>query len=154
MNKAKHRAGIVTYALIVLAIFAGFNACKKDDVEDYLFSFASSLDGTQAIPANSETGTGACYATYDSIKNQLAYTITWDGLTGTPSLINFQVPDGDTGYINIPVTNSFSSNGVSGYLTIDQQYEAALLNYTWYVNVSTAAYSDGEIRGQLLKPQK
>ncbi|SFQ17022.1 CHRD domain-containing protein [Parafilimonas terrae] len=154
MNKVKQRAGILMYALIVLMTFVSFGSCKKDDIEDYIFSYVAALDGTQAMPSNSVTGTGTCNATYDSIKNQLAYTITWDGLTGTPSIINFQAPDGNGGFINMPVTNSFSGNGVSGYLTIDQQYEASLLSYGWYVNVSTSTYGDGEIRGALLKPQK
>jgi hypothetical protein len=154
MNKVKKRAGILMYALIVLVTLVSFGSCKKDDIEDYIFSYVAALDGAQAIPSNSVTATGTCNATYDSIKNQLAYTITWEGLTATPSAISFQAPDGNGGFVNIPVTNSFSGNGVSGYLTIDPQYEAALLSYTWYVNVSTPTYSDGEIRGQLLKPQK
>jgi len=152
MKKLKAPLKVFVCVFILIVTVAGFNACSKDP-QDNISSFYASLDGAHAIPVNTEIGTGYCNATYDSIDNQLAYTITWQDLTSTPTSVNFQVPDADSMLVNIPVTNNFSGNGVSGYLTIDQANESAIINSNFFVNISTTAHADGEIRGQLKKQQ-
>lgn len=152
MTRAKQQFKIFGYALIVMIAVLGFNACSKDD-PDYIFAFIAPLDGANAIPSNNTTGEGYCNATYDSVSNEFSFTITWENLTGAPTAINFQVPVSGGGFTNIDVTDLLlgTANGVSGYLNINQADESALINNNFFVNISTATYADGEIRGQLQK---
>lgn len=154
MKRAKQQFKILRYALIVMVVILGFNACSKND-PDNIFTFIAPLDGSQAIPSNSSIAEGYCNATYDSISNQFSFTITWKNLSSAPTAVNFQIPVSGGGFSNIPVTAypAEITNGVSGYLNINQADEATLINNNFFVNISTATYTDGEIRGQLQKPQ-
>jgi len=152
--KVKQRFSIFCYALIVMVAVLAFNACSKDD-PDNIFTFVAPLTGTDAIPSNSTIAEGYCNVTYDSIDNRLSFTITWEKLTGVPTAVNFQAPVSGGGFTNIPVTEfpADITSGASGYLNISQADEPALINNNFFVNISTATYSDGEIRGQLKEPQ-
>ena len=143
---------IFCYALILIVSVLSFNACSKDD-PDNIFAFVAPLDGSQAIPSNSTIAEGYCNATYDSISNKFSFTITWENLSGAPTAVNFQVPVSGGGFTNIDVTDLLlgSANGISGYLNINQADESTLINSNFFVNISTATYTDGEIRGQLQK---
>ena len=155
MKRARQQFKIFVYSLILMIAVLGFNACSKDD-PDYIFTFVAPMDGTEAIPPNSTTGEGYCNATYDSVSNEFSFTLTWKNLTGAPTAVNFQVPVSGGGFTNIDVTDLLlgtSANGISGYLDINQADESALINNNFFVNISTATYADGEIRGQLKKPQ-
>ena len=153
MTKIKWRFSLFVLIAISVVIFLGFNACTKDR-PDNLFAFTAFLDGTHALSPNTEVSTGSCNVTYDSISNELTYTIRWEDLTGAPTAINFQQPaPGIPGFINVAVPGfpSQSSASTSGSVTIDQEHEADLLNNNFYLNISTSAHTEGEIRGQLVK---
>lgn len=152
--KVRQPFKIFCYALIVMITVLSLNACSKDD-PDYIFTFVAPMNGTGAIPPNSTTAEGYCNATYDSVSNKFSFTITWKNLTGTPTAIDFQMPVSGGGFTNIDVTDLLigTANGVSGYLNINQADESALINNNFFVNISTATYANGEIRGQLQKPQ-
>lgn len=139
--------------VIVFVVIVVFSACSKDD-PDYITAYVASLDGTQAIPANSTAGFGDGNVTYDSIQNKMTYTIAWRAISGTPTSIYFEKGTrGTADYAMIPVTDypAKTEGAVSGSITLDPDYESALLNEGFYVTITTSAYSDGEIRGQLLK---
>jgi hypothetical protein len=151
MTKLKQRFNLLAPAVISVVVVLNFTACSKDS-SDNLFVFTAFLNGTSALPPNAETSTGSCNVTYDSIANELVYTIRWKDLTGTPTAINFQQPAVDPpGFTNatVPGFPSESSASTSGTITIDQEHEADLLNNKFYLNISTSAHADGEIRGQL-----
>ena len=149
----KQRFKFLVYTLIVMIAVLGFNACSKE-VPDNIFTFVAPLDGTNAIPPNNTTGEGYCNATYDSVSNEFSFTITWENLTGAPTAVTFQIPVSGGGFTNIDVTDLLlgTSNGISGYLDINQADESTLINNNFFVNISTPTYADGEIRGQLQKP--
>ena len=103
MKKIKQSSDVFTCTLFLIITVFIFNACSKD-VPDNEFNFSNMLDGPHAMPPNTGVGTGTCNATYDSISNQLVYTITWTDVTGTPTAVNFQAPvPGTQDFKNIPV---------------------------------------------------
>ena len=151
MTKIRRRLNSLALAAISVVILLNFNACTKDR-PDYLFAFNAFLDGAGALPPNAEVSTGSCNVTYDSITNELTYTMRWKDLTGAPTAINFQQPAADPpGFTNVAIPGfpSQSSASISGSATIDQEHEADLLNNKFYLNISTSAHPEGEIRGQL-----
>jgi hypothetical protein len=153
MTNVRQRFNLLVLTVISIAILLNFNACTKES-PDNLFTFTAFLTGAQALPPNAEVSTGSGNVTYDSITNELVYTIRWKDLTGAPTAINFQQPaPGLPGFTNVAVSGfpSQSSASTSGSVTIDQEHEADLLNNNFYLNISTSAHTEGEIRGQLTK---
>lgn len=150
MKKIKQCFNVFTPSVILIIIVIIFNACAKN-ISDNLLSFVAALNGSQAIPPNAEAGIGTCNVTYDSISNQLTYTITWKNLTGAPTSVDFQNTTTAT-EISLSNIQAETDGGTSGNITLAQQDEADLLHKNFYVNIKTAAHSDGEIRGQLVKP--
>lgn len=151
MTKSRQRFSLLTLAAISVVILLNFNACSKDR-PDNIFAFTTLLSGTSALPPNAESSAGSCNVTYDSIANEIIYAIRWNNLTGAPAAINFQAPVADPpGFTNIAISGfpSQSTASISGSVTIDQEDEADLLNNKFYLNISTSAHPEGEIRGQL-----
>jgi hypothetical protein len=142
--------------IIAAATIMIISACNKDNSTPTSVSvgFNATLDAAQETPPTGESGTGTCVVTYDTVTNELKYTLTWDGLTGVPTAMHFHKADiGVAGGVEIPI-NGFAAS-VSGTLTssaqVDQDDEHDLLEEKFYVNIHTAAHPGGEIRGQLLK---
>ena len=153
MTKIKWRFNFLAVTAFTIVILLGFNACSKED-PDYLFTFTASLTGAQALPPNAEVSTGSCNVTYDSISNELTYTIRWEDLTGAPTAINFQQPvPGLPGFTNVavPAFPYESSASTSGSVIIEQEHEADLFNNNFYLNINTSTHTEGEIRGQVTK---
>src|SRR5215468_733361 len=80
---------------------------------------------------------------YDTVTNQLTYTVTYSGLTGNATAAHFHGPaDPDkTAGVIVPVQGSVASP-IKG---------TAMLTGKWYFNIHTEANKPGEIRGQVTK---
>ncbi|HEX5150167.1 MAG TPA: CHRD domain-containing protein [Parafilimonas sp.] len=153
----KNLPGNLLCMIVAASMIIIINACNKDDDDNKpknMFDFSATIDAAQETPPTGESGTGTCTATYDSITNQLSYTLTWNGLTGAPTAMHFHKADvGVPGDVEIPITGFAAS--ADGTLTastaVDQEEEHDLLEGKFYVNIHTAAHTGGEIRGQLLQ---
>ena len=145
----------VFYALFLTLLTVNFSACDKDDDSpNTKVEFSAALDGSQETPANSVSATGTCEATYDTVTNILTYTLTWTGLTDAPAAMHFHKADiGVPGGVEIPITGfAASATGtLSSTATVEQEDESDLLEEKFYVNIHTALYPAGEIRGQMLQ---
>ena len=152
-NFARHFSWIIVVAVAIVTL----NACNKDDDNNKpknMFDFSATLDAAQETPATGESGTGTCTATYDSVSNELSYTLSWNGLTGAPTAMHFHKADvGVPGDVEIPITGfaASASGTLTASATVDQEEEHDLLEGKFYVNIHTAAHPAGEIRGQLLQ---
>ena len=154
--KMKNFARHFSWIIVVAAAIITLNACNKDDNNrpKNMFDFSASINAAQETPPTGESGTGTCTATYDSVTNQLSYTITWSGLTGAPTAMHFHKADvGVPGDVEIPITGfpATASGTLSSNATVDQAEEQDLLEGKFYVNIHTAAHAGGEIRGQLVQ---
>lgn len=112
-------------------------------------SFTANLTGDQEVPTVVTTahGTGSFILTADGLR----YDITVINLSG--SLITaahfHMAAIGTSGPVVMPIT--FSGNRAVGTWTaIPLDQRNALLNGNIYVNVHTALYPDGQIRGKLI----
>jgi CHRD domain len=138
------------FALIVLAIFS----CKKntDPVPvDNTVKFISTINGASEVPTNASTATGSATASFDKVTKILTLNMTYSGLTATNMHIH-KGPVGVSGGVLFGIGAAPFASPItytSGALT--QGQEDSLTNNLYYLNIHSAAFPSGEIRGQILK---
>ncbi|MGA0558692.1 CHRD domain-containing protein [Larkinella sp. VNQ87] len=118
---------------------------KKDTVE-----FEATLNGGQEVPSNASSATGTMTGTYNKPTKELSYTVNYTGLTPTAGHIHLAPGGpGTNGGVIIPFPSLTSP--ISGRATLTQPQENALMEGRLYVNLHTAAYPGGEIRGNIMR---
>ena len=111
------------------------------------------LLGGSEVPANNSSGIGDVYFTFDDSNNGLTLNITYSGLSGAPTAAH--VHNGAAGsngpvVTAITLTPPTSPQGTfTGSATLSNADAAAFLSGNLYVNIHTAAFPNGELRGQL-----
>ena len=106
------------------------------------------MDGTGEVPANGSTATGTCIAFLHEPDNRLVYAIDTQGLTNVTAAHFHAAAAGTNGPAVVPLNGANGSyRGVTDRLTAAQV--ATLKSGGFYVNVHTAAFPGGEIRGQV-----
>ncbi|WP_158856779.1 CHRD domain-containing protein [Lunatibacter salilacus] len=140
---------ILAFFLLVSVILFG---CEKDDDagNDNIVEYQNiQITGGEEVPSNNSTATGVFNGTYDKTTKILTYTLTFTGLT--PTNMHFHKGEiGVSGPVVIPISSApYTSpiNSMTPALTTEQ--ESDLLNGLWYVNIHSAAFPPGEIRGQV-----
>ena len=135
--------------LLVLAIGSIFSATFASAILAETTVFAAALKGTSQVPPIDSAATGKAEVTYDDASKMLTWTITYSGLSGNATAAHFHGPakEGENAGPMVPITQLDSPMKGSATLTEDQSQ--ALKGGKMYVNVHTAKYPDGEIRGQL-----
>ena len=122
------------------------------------------MTGAQSVPVSNSTATGTLSVKYDKRTRILEYTISWTGLPSNPTNMGIYGP-APVGYpalnpatgslasalVSISVSGQGTSGTISGSVIVDnvKLKEQDLLNYFYYVRISTAAYPVGAIRGQI-----
>ncbi len=112
--------------------------------------FKATLTGASEVPANASTAAGAAVLTYNQVSKSFTVVVTYTGLTPSAGHIH-KAAVGANGSVVYPFAAPISNpiNYTSSALTAEQ--EADLIGGLNYVNLHTAAFSGGEIRGQLIK---
>lgn len=117
-----------------------------------VYSLGGNIDSTQEVPANASTGSGAILGFYDDVSNELSWDISFSGLSGPATGMHFHGaadPGVNAGVrVNIGSISGLGSPSV-GSTTITGDQGAELLGGLWYVNIHTATFPGGEIRGQV-----
>lgn len=116
-----------------------------------VYSLTGSLDVFQALtnPSNVGNGTGTIIGSYDDVTNLLDYTITYADLSGAPTVMHFHLgAPGVSGGVQLDIPNGPSPRVGTG-VALTEANEANLLAGNWYVNIHTANFTGGEIRGQV-----
>ena len=117
--------------------------------------FTAELTGTQEVPPNPGLA-GKGVGTFTLTGQELAFKVTIDGLTGPITDAHFHnAPPGVDGGIVRTIKGDFVGNTASGIWKssdpepLTQALIGELLAGRLYVNIHTAIFSGGEIRGQL-----
>jgi hypothetical protein len=114
--------------------------------------YTADLDGAQEVPPVVTNGTGS--ATLERTGNVLTFDVMASGLTGPLTLAHFHnAPAGQDGGVIFNLTDMIEEdNGqisIVGEWTLTNAELAQLDGGTLYINLHTAQFPDGEIRGQV-----
>ncbi|HEX4957889.1 MAG TPA: CHRD domain-containing protein [Lacibacter sp.] len=141
------------YLIFFLVLFLG-SSCKKDKETTVSteVKFKAVMNGANEVPANSSTATGEANAVFNTQTKILTVTITYTGLSAALTAWHIhKAAAGVNGSVVFPLGTPQASGFIftSTALTTDQ--ETDLNSGLYYVNLHTANFSGGEIRGQLIK---
>jgi len=151
-----------------LVVLLGTSASAQEPIH-----ISANLRGFNEVPAKFTAGTATFRATIDQVAQTITFTVTFSNLTGPPlaSHIHFAQPnvnggvqvffcDG-TGHPACPTTPSGTISGtVHAADVVDagqgigagdfKDLVKAILAGKTYVNIHTATFPGGEIRGQII----
>ena len=105
--------------------------------------------GSEAPPAANSHGSGQATVRIDTETKKVTWDIAVKDLTGDPTAAHIHGPAGAG--VNAPPLVDMSANIMKGEGTVTDQQLADIQAGQTYINVHTAKYPDGEIRGQLLR---
>lgn len=115
--------------------------------------YSVTLSGSQEVPVNNSPGTGKADLTLTG--TELAWTISFDKLSGPASAGHIHGPaaPGTNAGVVIPLgqPNQPLVSPIVGKATLTEEQIADLTAGKLYVNIHTAAFRGGEIRGQITK---
>lgn len=141
---------------ITLAVFfllLGMVSCSNDDDQTPTpnpnVTFKASLNGASESTPNASTATGTSTLTFNTITK--IFTITIIHTIAVPT--NGHIHKGAIGVGGSPVFpfDSFTTPITYTSIALDASQEADLNAELYYVNIHSAAFPGGEIRGQLIK---
>lgn len=109
--------------------------------------FKADLKGASEVPPTDSGGQGNAMVTLDTEGKTVSWKITYRGLTGEATAAHFHGP-ADAGANAGPAVD-ISGKIEEGSAGVTDQQIADIQAVKWYLNIHTAKYPDGEIRGQL-----
>lgn len=133
-----------TAALGLTLLLTGF----AQSAEAQRICLTAELTGAQEVPANGSPGKGTACVIVDTAANTLTFQITVAGLVApeTGAHIHGYVPTGVNGPVLFALPPGATKTGIWFYPPAD---EANILAGLSYVNIHSAAFPGGELRGQL-----
>lgn len=154
--------------LIAISILA-ISSCERDAEQKKTTDYQKKdipITGAQETPAVGTAGLGKMDVFYSKETRVLNYSVSWSGLTGAVSAMHIHglAPAGfpagvvqniitSSGGLATPNATLYGATGkFSGTLFVDGVVikEDDLLNGMYYLNIHTAAFPGGEIRGQIV----
>lgn len=129
---------------------------KKEEEKNVYSRTNLPVNGLQEVPQRETRAKGTLDVSYDKKTQMLKYSVKWADLTGVPvgSHIHGVAPKG----VNAGVKHDFTPllpKVVSGSFTNSVKVdgtaikEDSLLKGYYYINIHTAKFPGGEIRGQI-----
>ncbi len=135
-------------SVVLAGILFTAASCKKST--DPNVTFKAIINGASETPANASTASGTATLTYNKDTKIFTVVVTFSGITATASHIH----KGDVGVaggvifgFTAPITSPINYTSVA----LDATQDADLNANMYYVNIHSAAFPGGEIRGQLIK---
>lgn len=114
-----------------------------------MMDFKVDLKGTAEVPPNDSGATGTADVKVDTEKKEISWTASHSGLSGDPTAAHFHGPagPGENAGPMVDITGKIES----GSATLTDAQLADLQAGKVYINIHTAKFPDGEIRGQIAK---
>ncbi|MEP7099397.1 MAG: CHRD domain-containing protein [Burkholderiales bacterium] len=113
-------------------------------------TFRATLSSAAEVPSNASSGTGTLEASFDKASSVLKWRVVYSGLTGPATMAHFHGPAMPGANAGVVVPFPSAASPAEGSTTLTPAQVADLMAGKWYVNVHTAQFPGGEIRGQVL----
>jgi len=157
---------LTAFTSFVFILCFGLSSCYKEAEQKKTVNYEKKgiiLSGAQETPATPSTALGTMDVFYSKETRTLTYTVSWSGLTGSVAAMHIHglAPLGyiagvvqtfsTSAIVRCPTSLNTSCGTYSGSLLADGVVvkEEDILNGVYYVNIHTATYGGGEIRGQI-----
>ena len=136
-------AAIAATGLVMMAAAPAFAEMVK---------YKADLTAAEEVPPTDTMAMGTSEITYDTDSMKLTWSVSYEGLSGDPTAAHFHGPAavGENAKPVVPVDGALASP-IEGEATLTEAQAADLAAGMWYLNVHSAKYPDGEIRGQVVK---
>ncbi|MFT3777516.1 MAG: CHRD domain-containing protein [Ottowia sp.] len=117
-----------------------------------LAAFKAVLSASEAVPPADSPARGELVAVLNRNTGLLQWKLSYSGLTGPVRAAHFHSPamGGEVAAPVIAIGRNFSSP-YEGRALLTPRQRADLLAGQWYVNLRTARFPEGELRGQLIE---
>lgn len=144
---------ILTFSTIMIGTHSLYGKDKNRDV----LAFTALLNGGQEVPENDSNAFGIAFMTLERDSKMISYSITFtdEKLSGTETAAHFHASanPGESAEVVFTITPDVSplgspKTGSVGPLTNKQIRD--LRKGLFYLNIHTSAFSNGEIRGQVI----
>lgn len=138
---AKIRLPLVLAGMTAALLFAAPSAFAE------MMTFKADLKGAAEVPPVDSAASGSADVTVDTDAKKISWTVKAEGLSGDPTAAHIHGPA--TAAESAPPVIDLSSAIMQGSADITGAQWADLQAGKYYLNVHTAKFPDGEIRGQL-----
>ncbi|HEX8564562.1 MAG TPA: CHRD domain-containing protein [Pyrinomonadaceae bacterium] len=134
-------ASRICITLVFAVCLLGVTIARADTV------FTSALNGNQAVPATNSSATGVGSVILNDSENKVIVTLNLNGLQNTQSnaRVHAAAPRGATAGVIFSLPAGVSTKSY----TVTASQVADLKAGLWYFNVTSPAFPNGEIRGQI-----
>ncbi len=112
-----------------------------------MMKFTTVLNGAAGVPPSDSAATGSADVSVDTDAKKVTWTVKVEGLSGDATAAHIHGPASATE--KAPPAIDMSAGIMAGSADITDAQIADLKAGKYYVNVHTAKFPDGEIRGQL-----
>ena len=118
----------------------------------HLATFTTRLAGTNVVPPVATLAMGTADAVLDKQTRLLRWKVSFSNLSGPVTMAHFHGPAAIGANAGVALGFAAPVNSpYEGRATLTPQQAADLLAGRWYVNVHTAKFPAGEIRGQMIE---
>jgi hypothetical protein len=131
--------------VITIIFFAAFASLALAETT----AFTADLRGSFEVPPIDSKAKGKAELTYNDSTKILRWTITYWGLTGKTTSAHFHGPAKEGENARTMITISPLPSPMKGAAILTEDQAKALLSGNMYIDVHSAKYPDGEIRGQI-----
>ena len=137
---------LISTLALAAAITASLAAAP---VSAEMLAFKADLKAASEVPPTDSTATGTATVDVDTATKELKWTIQYSGLTGDATAAHFHGPAavGENAGPAVDISGKIES----GSATLTDAQIADLQAGKLYINIHTAKFPDGEIRGQVEK---
>lgn len=125
----------------------GMPIALQDKMRDFAF-FKANMDGVGTVPPVTTEARGTAYCMYAKRTREFSWFIEFEGLSSAQAPSHFhRGKAGKLGDIAIPID---AGSPVSGSTILTKELEEDLFQGNVYLNIHSANYPVGEIRGQVI----
>jgi hypothetical protein len=112
--------------------------------------FTSVLTSGQEVPVGTSAAMGLAFLTFEEKTRELTYSITYQGLSSAETAAHFHGPAAPGVDAGVLVGIDQTGAAKQGTVVLTKEQAASLKKGLVYINIHSANFPGGEIRGQVL----